>query len=108
LAVLSTGDAQELGVAAALQHGIARPSDVLVLPHHGRANANAPALLQRVRPRACLASAPAGDGDTDLGELVRRSGAELWSTGRHGTLTLLGDPARVHGGAGARPLPLRR
>jgi competence protein ComEC len=106
--VLLTGDAQELGVAAALQHGFASPHDVLVLPHHGRANANAPALLQQVRPRACLASSPAADADTRLGELVRRTGAERWCTGLHGTLTLRGESPHVHGDTGARPLPARR
>ena len=50
--VLLCGDAQELGVAAALADGIAAPADVLLLPHHGRTNHNLPQLLARVRPRA--------------------------------------------------------
>ncbi len=103
--VLTTGDAQELGTAAALAAGIASPHDVLVLPHHGRANANAPALLLRVRPRVCLASAASSDGDTRLGPLVRRSGCELWTTGVHGTLTLAGTPPSVAGEIPGRPLP---
>jgi hypothetical protein len=79
---------------------------VLVLPHHGRANANAPALLARVRPRACLASAAAADGDTRLGPLVRIFGAELWTTGVHGTITLAGEPPRCTGEVPGRPLPI--
>ncbi len=102
--VLMTGDAEELGIAAAIADGIAVPHDVLVLPHHGRANANAPWLFRHVRPRACLASAASGDGDTVLGPLARRLGAELWVTGQHGSLTLLDAPARVLPELLGRPL----
>jgi beta-lactamase superfamily II metal-dependent hydrolase len=78
---------------------------VLVLPHHGRANANAHALLARVRPRACLASAATADGETRLGPLVRRFGAELWTTGVHGTITMSGAPPHCTGEVPGRPLP---
>ena len=84
--VLLSGDAQELGVAAALADGFAAPADVLLLPHHGRANHNLPRLLARVRPRACIASASSADGDTSQGSVARRFGAEVWTTGRHGDL----------------------
>ncbi|MGC6486859.1 MAG: ComEC/Rec2 family competence protein, partial [Planctomycetota bacterium] len=92
--VLLSGDAQELGVAAAIAQGIAAPADVLLLPHHGRPNRNLPHLLAVVRPRACLASAAGADGDTALGAVARRFGAEVWSTGRHGHLRF--DGAAVH------------
>ena len=81
---LLTGDAQELGVAAAMAQGFAATADLLVLPHHGRACHNAGRLLQRVRPRACLASATSDDGDTWIGGVARRLGAEVLVTGRHG------------------------
>lgn len=103
--VLLTGDAQEVGTSAALAGGIVVPSDVLVLPHHGRPNALAPQLLAAARPRACFASATTADGDTALGPLVRRCGADLWVTGRHGTLTLHADPPTVSTGRPAMPLP---
>lgn len=80
------GDAQELGVAAALADGFAAPADVLLLPHHGRANVNLPRLLAQVRPRACIASASSADGDTSQGSIARRFGVEVWTTGRHGDL----------------------
>ena len=108
LRLLTTGDAQELGTAAAIAAGVATPHDELVLPHHGRANANAPLLLARVRPRACLASAASADGDTALGALARRFGAELWVTGRHGALTLTAAPPQLSGDANPRPLPADR
>ncbi len=86
--ILFSGDAQELGIAAALASDFVKPSDVLVLPHHGRRNANAPHLLARVRPCTCLASATTVDGETLIGPLAERFGAELWTTGLHGTITL--------------------
>ncbi len=88
--VLLSGDAQELGVAAALAQGIAAAADVLLLPHHGRANRNLAHLLGAVRPRACLASSSGEDGDTATGAVARRFGAEVWTTGRHGDLCFSG------------------
>ena len=97
--ILFSGDAQEAGIAAALASDFARPADVLVLPHHGRKNANAPHLLARVKPRSCLASATTVDGQTPLGSLCHRFGADLWVTGQHGHLTVRpagkGRPAQV-------------
>lgn len=101
--VLLTGDAQELGVAAALAQGLAGPCDALVLPHHGRANANAARLLAACRPASCLASAAAADGPTRLGALAQAGGAALWSTGLHGALRLCG----ATGAISARPLTPR-
>lgn len=86
--MLFSGDAQELGIATALASGFVEPVDVLVLPHHGRRNQNAPHLLARARPRICLASATSVDGETLLGPLAQRFGADLWTTGLHGTITL--------------------
>lgn len=104
--VLFTGDAEAVGTAAALAQGIAAPSDVLLLPHHGRPNPTAAHLLQRVRPRVCLASAAQADGDTALGGIARAFGADLWVTGQHGTIELVfGDPPRVRASGDGRPLP---
>ncbi|MBL9076496.1 MAG: ComEC/Rec2 family competence protein [Planctomycetes bacterium] len=107
-AVLLTGDAEALGTAAALAQGLAAPADVLLLPHHGRPNPTAALLLARVRPRVCLASAAADDGETALGRVARAFGADLWVTGRHGTVELVGgDPPRVRPAGDGRPLPPR-
>lgn len=99
--LLFSGDAQELGIATVLATGFVQPADVLVLPHHGRRNQNAPHLLRRARPRACLASATSSDAETRLGPLVRRFRAQLWTTGLHGTLTWHG--AGIVGSAHQRP-----
>lgn len=102
---LLTGDAEVLGVAAALAQDLAPPSDLLVLPHHGRPNPLAHLLLQRVRPQVCFASAATGDGDTAQGAVVRGSGSDLWVTGRHGDLELLaGPPPCVRSSVPSRPL----
>ena len=106
--VLLTGDAEALGTAAALAQGIAAPADVLLLPHHGRPNPAAAHLLARVRPRACFASAAAGDGDTALGGVARAFGADLWVTGQHGRIELRADPPRVRASADGRALPPSR
>jgi competence protein ComEC len=97
---LLTGDAQELGVAAALAQGLAPPTEALVLPHHGRANANVGRLLAAVSPRWALASAATGDGATRLGDLLAARGVPLWTTGLCGAVWLPGSPH------GAQPVAL--
>jgi len=106
--VLLTGDAEAPGTAAAIAQGLAEPSDVLLLPHHGRPNPTAAHLLRHVQPRVCIASAASADGDTALGRIARAFGADLWVTGQHGTIELLGsDPPRVRASGDGRPLPPR-
>jgi len=103
ITVLLSGDAEETGVAAAIGAGLVPHCTALVLPHHGRENAMAPALLRLVRPQVAFASAAAADGDTALGRLVRAIGADLWVTGIDGTIELrCGDAARVSSSTGAR------
>lgn len=105
---LLCGDAQQRGIDAAIADGFAAPHDVLVLPHHGRKVGRAEALLAAVQPRACLASAATADGETEVGALARQRGIEVWVTGQHGSLLLLGSPPRVAAEHAARPLPPRR
>ena len=52
-------------------------------------------LLRRARPHACLASASSSDGQTLQGKVARQFGADVWSTGMHGTITLRGDPIDI-------------
>lgn len=109
LTILLTGDAEARGVAAALADGLATPADVLVLPHHGRANPLAPRLLAAVRPQLCLASAAPRDGFTAQGLLARRHGLEVLATGLVGTITLRGGAsAAVQHSEPWRPLPAHR
>ena len=102
--MLLTGDAEEAGVAVALAGSVAVPSDVLVLPHHGRENAFAAQLLAAVRPAACLVSCRVRDGLSAQGALATSIGIPVHATG------LLGD-LRVTGGqrpsiTSALPAPL--
>lgn len=85
---LLCGDAQEAGITAGRQQGLATPADVLVLPHHGRDDPAVPALLDAVRPTTCLVSARAADGPTAAGGLARAHGAVTWVTGQDGDLAL--------------------
>ncbi|MFK7741632.1 MAG: ComEC/Rec2 family competence protein [Planctomycetota bacterium] len=103
--VMMSGDAEELGIAAALAQGIARACDVLVLPHHGRANGNAAHLLRRARPAIALASATVRDGPTELGRLAQRFGADVYTTSLHGTVTVSAHGA--DGAPAATGLPVR-
>lgn len=108
LRALLTGDAEEVGTAAAIVQGLAVPCDLLVLPHHGRPNAEGAMLLRTVRPAVCFASADTGDGETVLGRLARGFGCDPWITGQHGDLELLaGDPPAVRASTGPRPLVRR-
>ena len=105
--LLASGDAEEAGVAAALREGIAGHADVLVLPHHGRENSAAPALLRAVDPRLCLASNQHGDGASALGRLALSNGIETFATAISGDLLVTGkgDPKAT---AVPEVAPLRR
>ena len=104
--LLASGDAEEAGVSAALSQGIATRADVLVLPHHGRPNEGALALLRAVSPRLCLASNQHGDGVSALGRLALAQGIETLATAVAGDLVVQG---RDHPNATAvdttHPLP---
>ena len=87
---LVTGDSQEAGTRAWLLGPGAGPADLLVLPHHGRDNASAAALLEMVRPSLALVSNREGEGTTAQAVLARRSGIPVLLTGNSGTITVLG------------------
>lgn len=95
LQLLLPGDAQQRGIDAALAAGLAGPADALLLPHHGRPDPRAAALLAAVRPRLALASCRTDDGRTAQGELAARGGAEVWTTGENGDLLLRLQPDAV-------------
>jgi competence protein ComEC len=91
---LLPGDAEEAGVDAALQQGLALPAEVLLLPHHGREHARAGQLLLATRPALALVSNQ--DGETDLPQLAtaRSLGIGTRATGSSGDLQVTEPPRR--------------
>jgi competence protein ComEC len=94
LSVQLPGDAQQAGIAAAIEDGIAKRADVLVLPHHGRPEVTIDALLDVVDPRLCLVSNRTGEDVSVQGTQTLRRGVPTFATGMCGSLRLEG---------GARP-----
>ena len=91
--ILLTGDAEEAGVADAVRNGLAQPADVLVLPHHGRPNAEVASLLRAVVPSMCLVSNERGDSISALGAAAAALGVPAFATAVSGDLTVDGDLA---------------
>lgn len=97
MSALLTGDAEQQGVDAALRDGLAGPSDVLVLPHHGRRNDRITALLDAVQPRLCLCSNRAGEGRSAQGRVAQARGIEVLATGELGDLDIrIGARIELH------------
>ena len=88
--VLTCGDAEEAGVDAALRDGLVCPAEVLIMPHHGRPNSRADALLEAVQPSICLVSNRAGQEPSPLAALARNRGITAFTTGVDGDLELCG------------------
>jgi beta-lactamase superfamily II metal-dependent hydrolase len=97
-ACLATGDAGPSGIGAWLDSPLGAPTDVVVLPHHGRGSASAArALLARTAPRLALVSNAEPDGATALGALARSLGIAVLHTGRNGDLRVsVRDGLAVH------------
>ena len=93
--VQTCGDAEEPGVEAALRDGLAGPAEVLILPHHGRPNRQAGALLEAVQPTLCLVSNRAGEAPSALAELARERGIAAFVTGVDGDLQVRGGTELV-------------
>lgn len=102
--VLLTGDAEEAGVQAALEQGIAVPCDVLVLPHHGRRNAMAAELLAATKPRVCCVSAAAGAPPGPQVVMARSRGLPVHDTAAIGDVVVCGGPPATI--AGTLPQPI--
>jgi len=91
-AVLLTGDIEESVERSLLQDEQAQlPADVLVVPHHGSLTSSSPSFIRAVDPEYALF--PAGYRNRyrfprpEVVERYRSSGAQLYETGRHGTIT---------------------
>lgn len=81
--ILIPGDIEERGTSALLEDRVDLRADVFVAPHHAKRQAFHRELLDAVRPKVSLASAPTGYADPDVLEALRSSG-RLFTTGEHG------------------------
>ena len=93
--VLAAADAEEAGIEAAIQQGIAIASDILILPHHGRQTPMAVPLLEAVQPTVCLVSNRGGEGSSATGQIARERGMTVLATGRDGNLRLHVEPGQA-------------
>lgn len=86
--ILLTGDAGPWGCGyLMLQDG--RTADVLVVPHHGKRNAQMDRLIGVLRPQVALVPAPVGYSAPEVLDGLRRSGAAVYSTGECGAVEVL-------------------
>ncbi len=88
--LLFPGDIEEAGLARLLGGGDLR-CDLLILPHHGRANRLLGELLDRVRPRWAVASGDGSGGGREVIEEVRRRGIAAAGTWEAGAVVLRWD-----------------
>ncbi|HNQ05299.1 MAG TPA: DNA internalization-related competence protein ComEC/Rec2 [Thiobacillaceae bacterium] len=105
---LLTGDIERLAEMNLAERNVLRPTDVLVVPHHGSKTSSTPAFLAGTQPR--LALIPVGHRNrhghphAEVLARYRRMGATLLRTDRDGAITVrLGkgglevDAARANG-----------
>jgi competence protein ComEC len=103
---LVPGDAEEAGVRAWLRSPGRCQADVLVLPHHGRANGAAADLLAAVGPDLALVSDDEGAPPSPQGEAAARAGIRVLHTGEVGSIRIdAGEPPLV---STEWPIPTRR
>ncbi len=88
LAVLLTGDLEDLGAALLLASGSDAASDVLLVPHHGGAMEALGPLLSAVRPSEAWISAREGFPSPATLSALAGSGARLRETWRDGAVIL--------------------
>jgi competence protein ComEC len=90
--VLLTGDAEIPVQEWLLEEGSLRDVDVLKVPHHG-GGTSIPETFEAVRAEVALVSVGAGNDyghpDPEMMAALEASGAEVWRTDRHGTITVV-------------------
>ena len=86
--ILFTGDVEEEALKRLVDHhGDGLLADVLVLPHHGAWRESLPEFLKQVHPRIAVASCY--DVDERTRRLVAERGVPMWTTARHGAVTMV-------------------
>ncbi|MBI4603330.1 MAG: ComEC/Rec2 family competence protein [Planctomycetes bacterium] len=93
-ALLLLGDLEEAGLAALFASGEDLGADVLAAPHHGRANALWPRLLERVRPRCVVISGTGDGGARELAGRLEARGIAVLATWRRGAVRTAWEEGR--------------
>lgn len=92
---LLTGDIEKEGETAVLREGISLKSDVVKVAHHGSRTSSIEAFIGASRPSLAIISVGRtsmfGHPHRDVVERWRASGAEVMTTGRRGTISILTD-----------------
>jgi competence protein ComEC len=68
-------------------------AEVLLLPHHGLGSSGSPRFMEAVAPRYCVVST--GKKEPFPPVQYRDSGAEIFSTARHGSIFFLSDGKKI-------------
>lgn len=68
-------------------------AEVLLLPHHGLGSSGSPRFMEAVKPRYCVVST--GKKEPFPPVQYRDSGAEIFSTARHGSIFFLSDGKKI-------------
>ncbi len=86
--ILRGADLQQLGVTVLLHGGLDLRSDVLLVPHHGRAMAATSQFAQAVRPAYAVCSVRAGHLPPATVAAYEAAGARVLTTCRDGAVTI--------------------
>jgi len=93
--VLLTGDIEKQGETAVLNEGIDIKSDIVKVAHHGSRTSSIEAFVAATRPSLAIISvgrtSTFGHPNKDVVERWRASGANVMTTGRRGTISVVTD-----------------
>jgi competence protein ComEC len=93
--LLLTGDLEKLGEAAVLREGVNLKSDVVKVAHHGSRTSSIEAFVAATRPTLAIISVGRtsmfGHPHSEVVERWRSNGAEVMTTGRRGTISVVTD-----------------
>lgn len=94
-AILLTGDIEREGEQGMLDAGADLRADVIKIAHHGSKTSSSQPLVESVRPRYAIISVGQtsifGHPDPEVVERWKNSGAQVLTTGKCGTITVVTD-----------------
>ena len=91
--ILLSGDLSVSVEARLLRGGLIRPTDVLLVPHHGSLTSSSAGLIEASRPRLAVVTASLGNRfgfpRAEIRERYENAGIPFWSTGDCGALRIV-------------------